>query len=70
MIAVKQPETPLTVVRPDKEDKVPRHVAISIKHLQIQRRKAVVARDKAASEVSGIDDALKALGVSVEKLEE
>lgn len=52
------------VIRPEKEDKVPRHVAIATKHLQIQRTKAAAIRDKAAAEVKKIDEALAAMGLS------
>lgn len=64
-MTTKPNETHNTVVRPDKEDKVPRHVAISIKHLQIQRAKAVSVRDKASKEVKEIDAALAALNQTV-----
>ena len=42
--------------------KRPRHIAISINHMVIQRSKAAAIRDKAAEEVKGLDAALLALG--------
>ena len=44
--------------------KRPRHIAISINHLVIQRDKARAIRDKADEEVKGLDAALLALGWS------
>lgn len=48
--------------QPGKPSKPPRHVAIALKHLQAQREKAIVVRDKAAAEVEELDSALLALG--------
>ncbi len=42
--------------------KRPRHIAISINHLVIQRDKAMAVRDKAAQEVKELEAALSALG--------
>ena len=42
--------------------KRPRHIAISINHLVIQRAKAMAVRDKAAQEVKELEAALSALG--------
>ena len=44
--------------------KRPRHIAISINHLVIQRDKAMAVRDKAAQEVKELEAALSALGWS------
>ncbi len=42
--------------------KRPRHIAIGINHLVIQRDKAMAVRDKAAQEVKELEAALSALG--------
>ncbi len=44
------------------ETKLPRHVAISIRHLVAQRENAIAIRDKADGEVKRLDAALAALG--------
>jgi len=44
--------------------KRPRHIAIGINHLVIQRNKAMAVRDKAAQEVKELEAALSALGWS------
>ena len=49
-------------VKATPESKRPRHVAFAVKHLIAQRDKAIVIRDKAASEVKELDAALLALG--------
>lgn len=42
--------------------KKPRHVAVAIDHMVMQRNKAIAIRDKAAKEVEALDAALLALG--------
>lgn len=49
----------MTIEEPAKR---PRHIQIGINHLLAQRSKAIAVRDKAAEEITHLEDALVALG--------